>query len=288
MYLGVQGLMPTDLNEVDEKTTTNIRKHGFSGVACRYFDPINVTKNEVTRLRSVLSDGGIVPCQVVAQHPDLINPSSSERRKGIEAMQKMCEVTSWLKAGNLYVRPGSLNPDGSWFAHPDNHRDETFETLVASLTEVCKAAEQENVMLAVEGHTLSTLDTAERILDLIDTVGSEKLRFNMDPVNFISSLKDAYSTTSLQEHIYEVLGPYIICGHAKDFFIQNRLVLHLEETVIGEGILDQRIFLEGFETHCPEGYVQIEHLPEHQIPIARKNLYEIGIEAGVNWIGLDS
>ena len=82
MYLGVQGLMPTDLNEVDEKTTTNIRKHGFSGVACRYFDPINVTKNEVTRLRAVLSDGGIVPCQVVAQHPDLINPSSSERRKG--------------------------------------------------------------------------------------------------------------------------------------------------------------------------------------------------------------
>ena len=288
MYLGVQGLMPTDLNDVDEETTTNIRKHGFTGVACRYFDPNNVTKNEVIRLRSVLSNGGIDPCQVVAQHPDLIDPSLSERRRGIEAMQKMCQVASWLDAGNLYVRPGSLNPDGSWFAHPDNYRDETFEILIESLTEVCKAAEQENVLLAVEGHTLSILDTPERILALIDAVGSEKLMFNMDPVNFVGSLRDAYSNTSLQNHIYEVLGPYIICGHAKDFFVQNRLVLHLEETIIGEGLLDQKAFLEGFETHCPEGYVQIEHLPENQIPIARKNLYKVGVKAGINWIGLGS
>ena len=72
-------------------------------------------------------------------------------------------------------------------------------------------------MLAVEGHTLSILDSPEVILDLISRVDSPKLGFNMDPVNFIGSVRDAYSNTVVQDKLYEVLGNRIVCGHAKDF-----------------------------------------------------------------------
>jgi sugar phosphate isomerase/epimerase len=231
--------------------------------------------------------GGVEPCQAVAQHPDLIAADPSERREGIRSLQHMCRVTRWLGAGNLYIRPGSLNPRGSWYPHPDNYRSETFDTLVDSLKQVCAAAEEYGVLLAVEGHVLSILDTPGRVVELIDAVGSDALRFNMDPVNFVSGVRDAYDTTSLLDRLFDDLGRYTICGHAKDFVLRDRLVLHIEEAVIGEGLLDQATFLRRFEESCPVGYVQIEHLPEDKIPQARESLDRTGLDAGVAWNGLD-
>ncbi len=282
-FLGVQGLMPRDLREVSDATISRIRELGFAGAACRYHDPLSATRADATRLREMMRAGGVAPCQAVARHPDLVSPDPRRRALGIESMQYMCKVTRWLGAGNLYVRPGSLNPEGSWYPHPDNFRPETFDALVDSLKQVCIAAESEGVMLAVEGHALSILNTPERIRDLIAAVGSDTLRFNADPVNFVGSLADAYDTTAMINRLFDALGEYTICGHAKDFVVQDRLVLHIEEAVIGEGLLDQAAYLRRFEEACPDGYVQIEHLPEERIPQARRSLYNTGVEAGITW-----
>ena len=278
--------MPDDLGDVTEVTIARIREHGFTGVATRFFEPLTATKETVTRLRDIMEAGGVNPCQAVAAHPDLLASSPAIRSGGVQAMQHMCRVTQWLGAGNLYVRPGSRNPAGSWYPHPDNFSEEAFSTLVDSLIQVCASAEEYGVMLAVEGHTLSILDTPEGIRDVIETVGSPTLRFNADPVNFVSRVREAYDTTATIDRMFDVLGPYTICGHAKDFYVQDRLVLHLEEAAIGEGLLDQSTFLRRFEEYCPDGYVQIEHLPDDKIPAAREALFTTGIEAGISWKGL--
>ena len=278
--------MPNNLADVTEATMTRIREHGFTGTAARFFEPLSATKETVARLRDIMETGGVDACQAVAAHPDLLAESPVVRREGVRAMQHMCQVTQWLGAGNLYVRPGSRNPAGSWYPHPDNFTTEAFSTLVDSLKQVCAAAEEYGVMLAVEGHTLSILDTPERIHNLIETVGSPTLRFNADPVNFVSSLREAYDTTTMIDRMFDVLGPYTICGHDKDFYVQDRLVLHLEEAAVGEGLLDQATFLRRFEESCPDGYVQIEHLPDDKIPAAREALFTTGIEAGISWKGL--
>ena len=288
MYLGIQGLMPRDLHAVTEATMARIRAHGFTGTACRYSEPLATTKANVRRLRAVMDSGGVAPCQAMAHHPDLIAADPEERREGIRSLQHMCKVTQWLGAGNLYVRPGSLNARGSWYPHPDNFAAVTFDILVDSLKQVCAAAEEFGVLLAIEGHVLSILDTPARVGELIDAVGSDTLRFNMDPVNFVGGVRDAYDTTSMLDRLFDALGRYTICGHAKDFVLQDRLVIHIEEAVIGEGLLDQATFLRRFEESCPDGYVQIEHLPDDKIPQARASLYQAGLDAGIAWKGLES
>ena len=100
-------------------------------------------------------------------------------------------------------------------------------------------------------------------------------------------MAEAYDSTGVINHTFDVLGEYTVCGHAKDFFIQNRLVLHVEETAIGEGIFDQATYLKRFEQACPNGYMQIEHLPDERIPGARASFYKTGIENGINWLGLE-
>jgi len=109
MYLGVQGLMPRNLNEVTEATMTNIRDHGFNGAACRYFEPLETTESDAKRLREIMNVGGVNPCQTAAQHPDLIDPDPDKRAKGVWAMRLMCKVARWLGGDNLYVRSGSLH-----------------------------------------------------------------------------------------------------------------------------------------------------------------------------------
>jgi sugar phosphate isomerase/epimerase len=287
MYLGVQGLMPADLSTVDLTVTGKIRDFGFTGAACRWADPLSADEASVSGLRDTLRAGDVDPCQAVARHPDLVTLDPTERAEGVRAMRHMCRVTRWLGAGNLYVRPGGMNPKGSWYSHPDNRSAATFDRLVDSLKQLCSAAEAEGIALAIEGHVLSPLYNAQRVKDVIDAVGSDALRFNMDPVNFVGGIEDAYDTTALLNELFDTLGPYTVCGHAKDFRIEDRLVLHLEETVIGEGLLDQATFLRRFEECCPDGYVQIEHLPEEKIPAARESLYKTGHEVGIRWRGLD-
>ena len=83
MYLGVQAFMPTDLNTVSDETMQTIRDRGFTGVACRYFDPLNAAKNDVLRLKNVMDSNGINPCQAVSQHPDLIDADPRRRDEGL-------------------------------------------------------------------------------------------------------------------------------------------------------------------------------------------------------------
>ena len=243
MYLAIQGLMPSNLNDVTDATVTRIREFGFTGVACRYQQPLITTKLKTEKLRTILESGGVKPCQVNAHNPDLISTDKNLRQEGIMVMQHMCKVTRWLNADTLYLRPGSINPNGSWYPHPDNYKDETFQVLVDSVKEICIEAELQGVRLAVEGHVLSILNTPERIKEFIEMVGSNALGFNMDPVNFVGSLSEAYDTSSLLEHLFDILGPYTISGHAKDFIVEDKLVLHIEEAAIGSGLLDQKTFL---------------------------------------------
>ena len=85
-YLGIQGLMPRDLSEVSDATMARIRAEGFTGAACRWYDPSSATRDDVVRLREVMAAGGVEPCQAVAQHPDLISPDPRQRSVGIAEM----------------------------------------------------------------------------------------------------------------------------------------------------------------------------------------------------------
>jgi sugar phosphate isomerase/epimerase len=99
----------------------------------------------------------------------------------------------------------------------------------------------------------------------------------------IGTLRDTYDSTTFLGHLFAVLGPYIVAAHAKDLRPQNRLVLHLEECPIGQGLLDQVTFLHLFEAACPDGYVMIEHLPDDQVPAAKRALDAAAARAGLTW-----
>jgi sugar phosphate isomerase/epimerase len=67
----------------------------------------------------------------------------------------------------------------------------------------------------------------------------------------------------------------------KDVYPEDRLVLHLSETMPGDGEFDLRRFLERFEELLPDGYLFVEHLPEELVPQAKQKLDGLLAELGI-------
>jgi sugar phosphate isomerase/epimerase len=282
MKLGVAGMLPADLRQVDAAAADRVRAAGFTGVSCFFPDPAAWTAAELERLRAALAAAGVAVAQVNARYECLVNPDEARRRDGVAALRTAVSAAQALAGATLYVRPGGLNPAGPWLPHPENHRPETIDRLVRSLQEVAPAAEAAGVRLAIEGHVLSPLDTPARVREVIDRVTSPALGFNVDPVNFVGGLADAYHSAGLLDRLFDTLGDVTWAAHVKDFVVEDRLVLHIDETVPGRGRLDLEHFFRRFVAAAPDGWVLIEHLPDELIPEARDACLAAA-RAGITW-----
>ncbi len=283
MRPGVVGMMPADPRELNSGIARKVRAAGFTGVTWMITDPLDATEPEMRRVREILEAEGVRVAQANARYERLIHPERNRRRAGIRALRQACTCARWLNAGTVYVRPGSLNPRGHWWPHPLNTHPETFDRLVSSLREVVPAAEEEGVLLALEGHVLSPLDTPERILEAIQAVESPALRFNADPTNMIGTLPHLFHSGKFIDSLFDLLGDLTVCAHVKDVTVEDRFVLHISECIPGEGMLDLERLLRRFEAACPDGYAMIEHLTLPNIPKAKKGLDVAMERAGLTW-----
>lgn len=283
MRLATTGLLPGDLRTLEAAHVQGLRAAGFVGCCCRFADFAAPTEAELVRIRDIIAGEGVGIAQVNGQYEGLVNPDEARRRAGIATFRQAIQVCATLEGDNLYVRPGSINSGGHWWPHPENHAPATIDRLVDSLKQVTPVAEDAGVILTIEGHVLSPLDSAAKVREVIDRVGSPMLKFNVDPVNFVRGLADVYNPRPLLDELYETLGDVAWAVHAKDVDIEDRLVMHITEVVIGRGRMDVGYYLQRFEAVKPDGYVIIEHLPDDLIPEARDAVLTASQAAGIVW-----
>ena len=286
MLLGVAGLVNGDCRKITTHVLDKAVELGFKTVQIRVDNPSNIEDKLVQRLKSLYSSRGFPIPQTVGNYGGgLIAEDEAERAATVKTLKRMINLTARLGSPNTYLRPGSLNPKGPWLPHPENFSEQTFDRLVDSTKKVCTVAANEGVRLATEGGIVCPIYSPERMKDLIDAVGSKALCFNMDPVNFIGSLEDAYNNKALIERFYSLLGDKIIGAHAKDFTIRESLLPSFEETIIGSpgAMLDQAAFLQGMQRVYPDAHVLIEHLPDKDVPLAADGLRKAADKAGISW-----
>jgi sugar phosphate isomerase/epimerase len=281
MKLGVAGLLPSDWRKIDTETCRSVRAAGFRGAQWFISKPLEADHGDVRRVQAAFTEADLKICQVNGSYEALVNPDDHLRALGVRGLEALARLGGMLETPTVYVRPGGLNPRGHWWAHPENHTPATFDRLVDSLKQVCAAAEAEGVILAIEGHVLSPLDSPRRVRDLLDAVGSSALKFNIDPANFIGMVKDVHDTRKVLNELFDLLGSDTVAAHAKDVAIGEAMVLHIDEVLLGTGTLDYPLFLRRFEHYCPDGYILIEHLSDEKVPLARAALVAVSERAGV-------
>lgn len=273
MKIGLLGLIMSDLTDVNYEKLRFAAELGFHGVGAHLTVPAGTISDQLAaNVKSVFADQGMPFLQLWGPYPCIISPDESVRKAGVAGAQAIAKLAAKMGVTESGVRPTSLNPRGDWWPHADNYKPETEDRLVKSLTEIVKVAEDHGVDIILETHVTTTLNTAETIRRVIERTGSKHIKINLDPCNFVGDLPTAFNLPPMLNHLFEVLTPYISTVHLKDFMLEDRLVVHITETVIGTGLMDFDTLLRLVHAHKPDAYVVIEHLPIGLIPLAKRNL----------------
>ena len=276
MKLGINPIPEADWRQIDWTAyAQRWRNLGFSSTTVFIHKPLESEPRDVLPIHLACEAARLAVNQANGWYECLVNPDDTRRAEGIQGMQALCRYGVILQAHSIYMRPGSINPNGHWWAHPGNDTPATFDRLVDSIRQVCKTAESEGVQVAVEGHVLTTLNTPQRVRDLFDAVASPALKFNLDPVNFMGTVQDVHNTARIINTMFDLLGSQVVCAHGKDCAIAEAFTMQIHEVVIGTGTLKYELFLQRFMQTCPDKDFLIEHLPLEKIPQAREALNKV-------------
>ena len=247
-------------------------------------DPKKISNDDIRRIKDNFEKNSLIIGQTNGRYGGgLVSPNENIRKDAIQFVKDMCIVTSKLDAPNTYLRPGSVNPNGPWLPHPDNHTDIVFERLVNSTKDIISEAEKEGVKLSLEGGYVSPIYSAKRTKEFIEAVGSKNLGFNQDPVNFISNLEQAYNTKEFLEDFFTLLGDYTLGAHLKDFKVIDTLLLRFEEEYLGSGMMDQVYFLKRMQEICPDAHILVEHIPRDKFEPSFNETIKYSKKAKIIW-----
>jgi len=284
MRLGIVGLCG-DFRTLTSEQIGNIKALDFTGLSFHFpsAEIPSVPPEACTRCVDMLETAKLDLVQFGITYDEcLFHPDAAVREAAIESVQRGMATAVSLKAHHYLFRPGSLNPDGAWTSHRDNYLPVSMERLIETLKPIAEHAEQHELTLVMETHAVSIMDSPETCREVVERVGSERLRIVMDFVNHFQTLRQVYDSEARLNHIFDVMGPIAPMAHLKDISVQNGLVLHLSEAVAGEGELALGVALKRFDARYPDGYGLIERLPAEKIPLANANVRRIAAENGVN------
>lgn len=289
MRFGMSGcFLPDDMDEMTTEICKRVRNLGFTGIFTRFKknNPHDTSKAKAERFRNLLADHGVKLFQATGYWQNLVTSDEAARRESVRTLQAALRLAGWMGARGIDTGPGSMNPDGPWFPHPDNWTETSRRQLVKSLKECAKAAEDVGVYLSLEGHQLVTLESAEVAKAILDEVDSPWVRSDYDSANWITR-ETVYNTAKAIDHHFDVLGSYIVSCHAKDVWIENCLTLHLQDGCPGKGTVDFKTLFRRMESLSSDYPVIVEGSSTEELPQVSALFHSTARELGIRVLDVD-
>jgi sugar phosphate isomerase/epimerase len=283
MRFGMSGcFLPENMDELTPSMCDRVRELGFSGIFTRFRrnDPHTTTAAQTDRVRELLTDHGIRLYQATGYWQNMITPDETVRREAVRTVQAALRLAARMGARGIDTGPGSMNPDGPWYPHPDNWTAAAERQLIKTLRECASTAESEGVYLSLESHQLVTLKTPEITAAVLDAVDSPWVRCDYDSANWIT-LDTIFDTTAALNHHFDVLGKHIVSCHAKDIWIENRLALHLQDGCPGKGLMDFATLFRRLEDLDPDYPVIAEGNTTEELPAVSELFQSTAARLGI-------
>jgi sugar phosphate isomerase/epimerase len=196
----------------------------------------------------------------------LADPAAADR------VAAAMRVARDLGAGGVIGGAGTMAAPSGYAPHPDNHGAAPRGRLVRHLREIARRGEDAGIPFVLEPHVCTTLESPEIVREVVDAVGSPFVRVNVDPANLVGDLRTLWDSTAFVERCVDTLADVAVSGHVKDVYAEDALVLHLSETVIGDGCLDLGAYVRRFGERLPGRTLYVEHLPAGLVPQAKAAL----------------
>jgi sugar phosphate isomerase/epimerase len=263
LRLGVSdGPVPRDPSDVDEPLARRLAGLGVRVVHTHFRGSPEAVAADAGRVRSVLAEHGVSVAEATGYNPQLIHPDDAVLAGELDRLRAAFETARLQGAEMIISGCGSYHPTHFYGPHPNNHLPATRERLITSLRRVAPWAQDAGVILALECHVATALDTPEHIREVVQAVNSPWVRLNFDPVNLLGDFSKVWANAEAMRHMWQVLGGcYAKCSDIKDVRADTQFVVHISEAPPGEGMLDLDAYFEVIAHLGEDTAVIVEHLP---------------------------
>lgn len=187
-------------------------------------------------------DGYGLAMPAVAAHRSLLDEDSDAHRENMRVLKRAVDLCAGWSDGR-----GAPVLDTVLGGAPEDwepRRDFIYERV----RELVEYAAARNVVIGMEAHVGSALDTAEKSVELVEIMGSPHLGLNFDISHF-----DVLGM-SIDEAV-RLMAPHAVHTHVKD---QRGLVPDFEFLVPGEGDFDFAAYLRAMHAAGYEGSITAE------------------------------
>lgn len=165
---------------------------------------------------------------------NLIDPDEAERAANLAYYRRHLE---WAAQNGIpYVSTECGFTPGKRGVNTETYEAD-FARLADSLATLCGWADDYNVDIALECCVIDIVPSAKRAADLRVQVASPRLKFLVDPANYIAN--------SSERDMFHYLDPNIAYFHGKD-----RKVNDVVGRMVGDGDIDWPLLLRQYHSRC--------------------------------------
>ncbi len=203
-------------------------------------------------------------------YTNLIHPDPDERKANLAYFEAMMKAGASMDVRTFITEAGHYhNPDEPAPRVEYHFQEGVWKTMVATGKELAALAERHNATVLFEPFFRHFFASAKRTRVYLEEIGSPRLRALLDPANLLE-------VNDLEE-MFDQLGPYIDCLHAKD------RKLHVDRGVpAGQGDLDYLKFVTLAAQRTPQAPLILEYVGPDDYKQALAHLRDSVKQAGLD------
>ena len=262
-----------------------LRESGHAG-AITSADPwYSMKDSELKELRDALKQYDVVVYEV-GGYRNMLHTDEASRQENLKHLARCIEAADKVGCPMVGTISGSRCPKSIEFVdnynvHPDNWTKETWNLLISGVQQILKDTAGMKAVIGMEAQVTTNIEGPRSHRQLIDDVGDDRLKVNLDPTNMIH-LYRYFHTTELINECFDILGEDIFGCHAKDSFIfPHQQTLHIQEVCPGRGVLDYETYLVRLSRMKWPRTLLPEHIPADQFAEAETYIRNVANRVGV-------
>ncbi|MCE5249742.1 sugar phosphate isomerase/epimerase [bacterium] len=266
-----------------------LRASGHAGAIASVDPWYSAKDSEIKELKSALKEYDVVIFEV-GGYRNMLHPDESIRQEYLKHLARCIETADKVGCQMVGTITGSRSPIGVEFVdnynvHPDNWTQETWDFTIKSIKQILNDTAGMKAALGMEAQVTTNLDGPKAHRRLMDEIGSERVKTNLDPTNMIH-LYNYYHTTELINECFDLLGEDIFGCHAKDTYIfPHTQTVHVQEVCPGRGVLDYETYLVRLSRMKWPRSLLPEHIPGDQFAEAEAYIRKVAEKVGVTILG---
>lgn len=258
--------------------------------------PANWSDDEVAAAGVFLREHGMRVGEFSAFHSGLASADDNEHQEAMRHYRRQLRhakiigahcVGFALLCGRIWKQEFSKTFLERGAGTPKMWSRTTWNRCMATVKQLAREAEQVGIDIAAHPHLITPVNSVQRYKEMLDGVGSSRLKVLLDPVN-LTWPHMVYHTTELVSEMFDELGGAITALHAKDITIsgsesndEGLSVVHADEAVPGTGHMDYATILRRLNQLDHTVTVHVEHFSPQNTLAGQQFLRYLAWEQGI-------